>query len=560
MQAQSRRTTNRNRLRSAWWPLLLALLACKRETPDVPKEERLLVVAQEQQAAWVRNFNPLLPSGSVRWPTPAGIYEPLLIYNTITAEYVPWLATAYQFSDENRILTFRTREGVKWSDGTPFSAQDVAFTFELMRKHPALDSRAVWKTLSSVEARGEHEVVFTFSRVYVPGLFRIAQQPIVPKHKWQEVSDPVTFKNPNPVATGPFTEVLTFQNQVYELGRNPNYWQPGLPKIRGLRFPALSGNEQSNLALLHGEIDWSGRFIPDIERVFVGRNPKHHRYWFPNQGGAHSLYPNQRRAPLDDVRVRKALSQALDREKITDIALYGYTRPANPAGLSEAYKQWYDPGAIVDSDWVEHDVARSNALLDEAGLRPGPDGKRQKPDGSQLELAINVVTGWSDWVTVVQLVQRDLERVGIASRMNVLSYSAFYEALLVGDFDLSMGWAEEGPTPYHFYQFVMGPAGRKPLGERGVMNWQRFENAEVDSALSAFETTTDPEEQRRLSSRLQALFSEHAPIIPLHPSPSWGVCNTSRFDGFPGPENPYARLSPFSPPEYLLVLLNLEPR
>jgi peptide/nickel transport system substrate-binding protein len=428
-----------------------------------------------------------------------------------------------------------------------------------LKKHPALDARGVWKHLAGVSAERDR-VVFRFREVYVPGLFRIAQQPIVPAHVWRAIDDPVTFKNPNPVATGPFTEVLTFQNQVYELGRNPNYWQEGLPRIRGLRFPAFAGNEQSNLALLHDDVDWSGRFIPDVERVFKGRDPEHHHYWFPNQGGAHSLYPNHHRAPLDDVRVRKALSHAFDRKQLIEIALYGYTRPANPAGLSEAYRDWYEPGAIADPHWVEHDVARANALLDDAGLAPGPDGFRRNRDGSELELAINVVTGWSDWVTVVQLLRRDLKRVGIRARMNALSYSAFFEALQMGDFDLSMGWAEEGPTPYEFYQFVMGPRGRRPLGERGIMNWSRFEHPDVDRALSAFEHTSDPVEQRRLSDRLQRLFSEMAPIIPLYPSPSWGLCNTRRFEGFPGPEDPYARLSPFSPPEYLLVLLNLRPR
>jgi peptide/nickel transport system substrate-binding protein len=548
MQAQPKDATNNIRRRAflrAAAPLAasaFALPGCKRKPPPVPKDERLLVVVQEQQASWVRNFNPLL------------------VFNTMLGEYVPWLATEYRFGADNRTLTFKTRDGVNWSDGTPFSARDVAFTFELLRRYPALDARGVWQHLANVNATSADEVVFDFTRVFVPGLFRIAQQPIVPQHVWQSIADPVTFKNPDPVATGPFTQVLSFQNQVYELGRNPTYWQKGLPKIHGLRFPAFAGNEQSNLALLHDEVDWSGRFIPDVERVFVGRDPDHHHYWFPNQGGAHSLYPNHTRPPFDDVRVRKALSHALDRKKIIEIAVYDYTRPANPAGLSEAYRRWYDPNALRDAHWVEHDVTRANQLLDEAGLQRGADGFRSQRDRSPLEITINVVTGWSDWVTVVQLVRRDFERVGIRARMNALSYAGFYEALLMGDFDLSMGWAEEGPTPYQFYQFVMGPAGRKPIGKRGVSNWGRFENPDVDEALARFETTSDPLEQRRLSSRLQGLFSQYAPILPLYPSPSWGVCNTSRFVGFPGPDNPYARLSPFSPPEYLLVLLALEPR
>jgi peptide/nickel transport system substrate-binding protein len=566
MQAQPARVTNNIRRRAFLGSLAplaahaLALPGCKRKPPPVPAHERRLVVVQEQQASWVRNFNPLLPPGSVRWPTPAGIYEPLFIFNTMRGEYVPWLATEYRFADGNATLGFRIRAGVHWSDGTPFTPNDVVFTFELMQRFPALDSRGVWSQLAKVERGSDDEVLFRFRRVFVPGMFRIAQQPIVPQHVWQKIHDPVSFQNPNPVATGPFTEVATFQNQVYELDRNPHYWQPGLPRIRGLSFPAFAGNEQANLALLHGEVDWSGRFVPDVERVFVGRDPEHHRYWFPNQGGAHSLYPNHARPPLDDVRVRKALSHALDRRKIIEIAVYDYTRPANAAGLSEAYRDWFDLAAISDPHWVEHDLARANALLDEAGLSRSSDGFRKNRDGSPLEFAVNVVTGWSDWVTVVQLIKRDLERVGIRVRMHALSYAAFYEALLFGNFDLSMGWAEEGPTPYHFYQFVMGPAGRKPIGERGVSNWGRFHEDDVDRTLAEFELTSDPGEQRRLSSRLQGLFAEHAPIVPLYPSPSWGVCNTGRFVGFPSKENPYARLSPFSPPEYLLVLLSLEPR
>lgn len=545
--------------------LLLALGCTKQSEKQGPSEtapnaEPILVVAQEQQASWVRNFNPLLPSGSVRWPTPAGIYEPLLIYNTVKGEYVPWLATKHRFSDDNLTLHFTLRQGVQWSDGEPFEADDVTFTFELMKRHAALDSRAVWKHLEAVTAPSKMEVQFTFRRAYVPGLFRIAQQPIVARHIFENVDDPVAFANENPVATGPFTQVATFQDQVYELRKNPNYWQPDKPKIAGLRFPTFPGNEQANLALVHGEVDWSGKFIPDIQKVFVKKDPKHHKYWFPSMGGSHNVYANTKKPPFDDVRVRKALSMAVDREKLVNVAVYGYTRPANAAGLSEAYKRWYNANALGDTAWVEHHPDRANALLDEAGLRRGEDGKRLAPDGKPLEVTLNVVTGWSDWVTAAQLMISDFKKVGIQAKMKTLAYSAFYEALLLGDFQLSMGWAEEGPTPYTYYQFVMGPAGRQALGSRAIMNWQRFESAEVDGALNAFETTNDTEQQRKLSNQLQSLFSQHAPMIPLYPSPSWGICNTKRFKGFPSAEDPYARLSPFSPPEYLLVLLNLEPR
>lgn len=545
--------------------IALAMTACKKDkpnsdsSPDVPPAERLLVVAQEQQASWVRNFNPLLAPSNVRWPTPSGIYEPLMIYNALKGEYVPWLATAHSFSDDNLTLSFDVRTGVKWSDGKPFSAQDVAFTFELLKKHAALDQHGVWKRLSAVEAPSPTQVVFRFSEVHTPSLFRIAQQPLVPEHVWKDVADPVTFTNPDPIATGPFTVIKTFKNQVYELGKNPNYWQPGKPHIEGLRFPAYPSNEAANLALLNGEIDWSGKFIPDIERVYVAKDPTRRAYWFPNLGTTHNLYVNNTRAPLSDVRVRKALSMAIDRERITKVAVHGYTKPVGPDGFSRAYDKWRKPDALPDKTWVNHDPAKANALLDEAGLTKGPDGIRQTPDGKRLSFEINVVAGWSDWISAVQLMVRGFQSVGVEAKMKTLGFSAWFDALQRGNYDLSMGWAEEGPTPYMYYRFVMSGAALKPEGEAAAMNWGRFQNAEVDQLLSSFEATRDRAEQQKLAERLQALYSEHAPIIPLHPSPSWGICNTTRFEGFPSEENPYARLSPFSSPEYLLVLTTVKP-
>ncbi len=547
--------------------LLLATACSKNKQPggnsgdnsEKPDEHPYLVVAQEQQASWIRNFNPLLAPSSVRWPTPAGIYEPLMIYNTVKAEYVPWLATDYSWSDDNKQLTFTVRDGVKWTDGKPLTVADVAFTFNLLKQHPALDLHAVWKTLSSVSTDGK-QVRFKFDQVYVPGLFRIAQQPIVPEHIWKDIQDPVTFTNPEPVGSGPFAVIGKFQNQVYELKKNPDYWQPGKPAIEGLRFPAYPSNEQANLALTNGEIDWSGKFIPNIERVYVQRDPKHHKYWFPNLGGGHNLYLNTTAKPFDDVRVRKAISMAVNRERIVKIAVHGYTRPAYANGLSEAYKRWNDADVMANNDWVRFDLAKAGALLDEVGYKLGPAGVRQTPEGEPLQFELAVVAGWSDWISAVQLMVKDFKKLGIDVKMKTSAFSAWYDALQKGEFQMSMGWAEEGPSPYMYYRFVMGGDAKRPVGEKASMNFQRFQDDEVDATLEAFELTRDPAEQQQLVKKLQRLFVQHAPMVPLYPSPSWGISNTKRFTNFPSADNPYARLSPFSPPEYLLVLTNVKPR
>ena len=123
--------------------------------------DQLLTGSDEQTSTWTRNFNPLLPQGSSnRWPTINGIYESLFIYTIINAEIVPWLATEWSFNEDNTVLTFTTRENVQWSDGTPFTANDVAYTFNLFLENDALPGNGgavVAPFLTSVEATRRHD-------------------------------------------------------------------------------------------------------------------------------------------------------------------------------------------------------------------------------------------------------------------------------------------------------------------------------------------------------------------------------------------------------------------
>ncbi|WP_437690307.1 ABC transporter substrate-binding protein [Sorangium sp. So ce176] len=533
--------------------------AAQQGAAPAKKGPALVTISREQQASWVRNFNPLLAEGSVRFPTLAGIYEPMLVFNTMKGEYTPWLATKYAWSDGNKKLTFTTRSGVKWSDGQPFSAKDVAFTFALLKKHPALDLSGVWKFVESVKATDDATVEFALARAYVPGLSYIGHQPIVPEHTWKDVADPVTFSNESPVATGPFTEVKVFQNQVYELGKNPNYWQQGKPAVDGLRFPAYPGNDQISLAIINGEVDWAGAFVPEIEKVYVAKDPANHHYWFPLVGGMATLYPNSTKKPFDDARVRKAISMGIDRAQIVKIASNDYTQPADATGLDDSYERWRNPKAVASGDWVKLDVARAKQLLDEAGCAVGPDGIRVK-DGKPMRFEINVVTGWSDWVRAVQIIAQNLKALGIDASLKAYDFSAFFAALQKGTFDMSMGWTVVEPTPYNYYRELMSAELVKPVGEASARNWHRYGDKEVDKLLQQFESATEFAEQKRILDEVQMLYAQNAPVIPLFKNPSWGEYNTKRFTGFPTRENPYAKLSPNNPPEYLLVLTELRPR
>jgi peptide/nickel transport system substrate-binding protein len=524
---------------------------------------KLVTVSHQQLPSWIRTFNPLLDQDSSVWPTQGGIYEPMLIYNTMTSEIVPWLATAWEFSDDNTTINFTLRDGVNWSDGEPFTSKDVKFTFDLLMEHEGLAGtegvRGVLPFVESVEAPDEKTVAVTFKQVYTPGLYDIGEQVIVPEHIWKDVDDPVTFTNETPVGTGPFTEIGAFQPQYYEILKNPNYWQEGKPYIDGFRAPLYPNNDSANLALVSGELDMASNFVPDIENVYVAKNPEHFHYWFPAVGTTVHLYANTTKAPWDDPNVRKALSMAIDRDQIVTVAMYDYTHPSDGTGLSDAYDTWRSEEAVTaGAEWVTRDVAKANELLDAAGLTRQGD-TRVLPDGTPMTYDINVVSGWSDWVSTVQIIAQNLEEIGITAQVQTYDFAAYIDSLQKGEYDLSISWSAGGPTPFGFYRGIMSTVTVPPVGEVSAENFGRYGNEEADALLEQFAATSDQAEQQEVANQLQMIYAENAPAIPLFPGPNWGEFNTMRFIDFPSEENPYAKLAGYENPERLIQLTTIKP-
>lgn len=520
----------------------------------------LLTTNNEQQGTWIRNFNPLLPEGaSSRWPTLFGIYEPLFVWSVPQSKILPWLAKSWEFSADNTTLTFTLQDGVTWSDGTPFTAKDVAYTWNLMKENEALPgngARVVMPFIDAIEAKDDMTAVFTFKEVYTIGLYDIGNQVIVPEHLWKDVADPVTYTNENPVGTGPFTEVARFEAQIFELHANPNYWQEGKPYVKGLRLPAFPSNDAINLATINGELDWTANFIPDIESTFVAKDPENFHYWFPPTGADVFLYLNTTIVPFDNADVRKAISLALNREQMCDIAMFGYTHPADATGLSDAFESIKDETA-KNADWVGFDKDRANKMLDDAGL--AMDGKvRKTADGKALEFELNVVSGWSDWVQSCDIMARNLADIGFKVTVKPYDQTTWQTKVQNGDFTMSIGWSSQGATIFNFYRGVMSSITQKPVGESASENWHRFALPEADDLLEKFAATSDEAEQKTIAVQLQQLFADNAPAVPLFPGPQWGEFNTQRFEGFPSEDNPYALLSTYSA-ERGVVLTTIKP-
>ena len=172
------------------------------DTPVPAAGKGIMTISVAQQSTWVRNFNPF--SGDFRFPTVNGIYEPMMIYNTVKGELQPWLATKYEWSADNKTLTITLRNDVKWSDGQAFTAKDVAFTFNLFKTTDGLQGpggqamNGATAYVDTVAAPSDTSVVFTFKQVFTPGLYDIIAQDIVPEHIWKDIKDPVKVDQREP--------------------------------------------------------------------------------------------------------------------------------------------------------------------------------------------------------------------------------------------------------------------------------------------------------------------------------------------------------------------------
>jgi peptide/nickel transport system substrate-binding protein len=555
--------------RRIWLLVSLLLIGCMLLTACGNKSEATgkgayLTINYEQVSTWVRNFNPF--SANALGSTATAIYEPMMIYNKSTGELVPWLATGYAWSDDNLTLTFTIRPNVKWSDGEPFTANDVVYTYDLMRNNEALSGTAtsvLSEYIASYSALDDLTVEFKFTSVYTPALYDIANQIIVPEHIWKDVADPLTWTNESPVATGPFTEVTKFESQIYIIEKNPYYWQEGKPAFQGLRYPAYADNDAANLALISGDLDWTGNFVPDIESTYVEKNPENNHYYFVGGDGI-SLLISSTLKPFDQADVRKAVSMGIDRAMIVKTAMFDYIPAADATGLGAAYSVWKDQAAIdAGASWMTYDADAANAALDAAGLARGDDGVRVDQDGNKMEYDMIVPSGWTDWISASQIISQNMAELGITVNLTTPEETAWTDAVTKGEFEWALGWGSGGPTPYNYYRGQMSALTNMPVGQSANENWNRYVSPEADVLLDEFAKTSDIATQKELMGQIEMLFVEQAPVLPLFPGPDWYEYSTARFTGWPSADNNYAPGVPYAYAPYnatLIVLTTITPK
>jgi peptide/nickel transport system substrate-binding protein len=514
-----------------------------------------LTISNESGSTWTCGFNPYNPvTTDLSFGT---IYEELTFVDGLkSGATTPWLASSFAWSNGNKTLTFTIRSGVKWSDGTPFSAKDVSFTFNMLKKYPALDLNAVWSVLSSVAQVGSDKVVFNFKTSAVPYFYYIADEtPIVPEHIWATVKNPVTYNDAAPVGTGPYTMgQCTPENIKYS--KNPNYWQPGLPKIQTVNYPSFTSNDPANELLANGGAQWGSQFIPSIKAYYLSKSSNFH-IWYPPVGNV-SVFINLTNPVLAQLPVRKAMAYAIDRPRVSAIGEDGEEPPSNQTDVVKpTFSTWYDSSAASSYGDYTYNASRAESILSQAGYSK-KNGVWQTPKGP-LSFSIINEGGFSDWVAAVSVIEGDLKAVGIQVTPDNLAQTPYTADLDNGKYQLAYGSETGGPSPYYELRQLLYSANSAAIGQPAATNWERYSNPQTDSLINAYAATTSTAMQHQIVDELEQVMLSDVPVIPSTEEVDWYQYDTANIKGWATPADPFAQPAAYNYPDWGVMLLHLSP-
>jgi peptide/nickel transport system substrate-binding protein len=500
----------------------------------------LIRVAAIAAGPFTENFNPLLANAiSTSGYADRLIYEPLMLDDIAHGTSRPWLVTSFMWADGGKSLTLNLRSDVKWSDGQPMTADDVAFTFSLIKSYPALNLYGLQVADATAPAPDKAVVNFT-APSYQLVWGRVTP---VPKHVWSVVSDPVKHTNSQPVGTGPYV-MKSFSPQVITLEKNPNYWQAGEPKTRTLQFLAYDSENSMITALEAGEVDWISLSPTTDPAAIARRAPSSIGYWVTKPSPAVVfVVPNDAAEPTSLTPVRVAISQALDRAAITRVALGGRGDPVeSPTGLDVRARADNVAPAYRSLRYSRADPAAAKRTLTAAGYSLGKDGVFSSSAGAALRLTVTLPTSnqTGDWVRISQLMTSQLHAAGIDLTFKTESPTAWRDDTNLGNFQLTMRSVGGTTSVYDLYSRIFA---QPPLaaGKQAATNWERYKNPQAATLLTQYAASTpgSPSETAGLAG-LEQLMVEQVPLIPLYLPTAVGIWRIDRFGGWPSQSDPYA--------------------
>ncbi len=432
--------------------------------------------------------------------------EPLILGGENWGDRIePALAESWEISEDGLVYTFHLRQGVKWHDGTEFTAEDVLFTFEaVLLEENAIDWRPnlmQGDQPMQFEAVDDYTVRVTLNEPDATVLTALSI-PIVPAHAFDSVNMLDAPYNTNPIATGPFKFVEWNTGESIILEANQDYWR-GAPCLDRIVIRFIEGPDNTANALLAGELDFArvdGADVtpfqdnPDFEMVTAPRDLM--RYvGFNVQSPIYS-----------DPAVRRALAVGLDRQAIIDIAAGGYGVLADSVFNSAVFM--YEPGR---NEPYPYDPELAQEMLAEAGWTDSDGDGILDKDGQPMAMRLVYAGYWSLMQAIAPVVYDNWRALGVDVQLTPLDEAASYEEIYDNTspqkpYDAMLGgWGLFGPEPDHYRNYLASETG-----------FFAYNNAEVQALFEQGRRETDPERRYEIYAQIDALLWEDLPMIPIY--------------------------------------------
>jgi peptide/nickel transport system substrate-binding protein len=470
-------------------------------------------------------------------------YETAFRFNPLTGAFIPWLATGGNWRTSN-VYVMNIRRGVKFSDGTTLTPGDVKYSFDLL-KVPTHPQNALWAStgLKSVKVVG-NTVVFTFAGK--PGYqqfdFYRYNVAIVPRHVFSKYTTTELMTDnldaDKIVGTGPYAyeSGASSTAQTFVWQRRGDWWAT---KALGLR-PAPryvvdihNTSNQSALANFQaGNIDLFNNFAPKSAikgkfKTFFNKAPYHL--------GANTtwLFPNTTKKPLNDPQFRRALAYSINMNQILDKAYQGLVDKASPTGLLPIWSKWVDK-KVVAKYGFSYNLTRAKAILAAAGYKDtNGDGYVENKDGSDISLKIQCPNGWSDWMTSIQVIAESAKAAGIKITPGYPDYGTLVDDRGHARYDLVLANDRQySNTPWTYYQYIF----QLPiLDNQTTVNYERFASSKAWALTQQLDKTptSNTKAYQAAMSKLQTVFLQNLPAIPLWYNGMWAMFNTTYWTNWP---------------------------
>jgi peptide/nickel transport system substrate-binding protein len=515
-------------------PVMVPISAAAAETTS-SQDSKILRVGVTQE---VDSLNPFISITRTGTDILRANFDYLTVYSQQDYSAEPSLAEKWSTSDDKLTWTFTLRKDVKWSDGQPVTAKDAAFTFnKMMTDETARTANGSYVAqFESVEAPDDTTLVV---KTKVPQSTMLALDvPIVPEHVWSTVTDIGAEPVFPMVGSGPFYVTEFKEAQFTKMKANKNYWR-GAPKVDEVHFIYYRNAEAAVTALQSGQIDLVNRLNatqfdalknnPDIA-LNNAQNRRFNEIVINPGAATNDDTPIGNGNPaLKDVKLRRAIAQAINTEDLVDKVWGGYAGEA--AGyIPPAFKEYaWSPPADKKRKF---DPAAANKALDEAGYKKGPDGVRLDKQGNPLNLRLlthaeNVVDD-----TAGPFVKGWLSDIGLNITLVPMSDTQINEATTRGEFDLAFSGWNANPDPD--YILSLQTCANRPNAEgKGGTPDSFFCDEDYDELYKKQLSELDPGKRAEIVKQMQARLYDQVPLVILGYENALEAYRKDTFEGFP---------------------------